>query len=89
MSFETHKPASYPGTTVPAIDAEAINYSGGDQTLVRACRALYIGSAGNLQVVMRGGSTVTFSNMVAGTIYPFSVTKILQASGTAAGVVLY
>jgi hypothetical protein len=73
----------------PAVGAVAINYGSGDQTLPTQSRAIYIGTAGTLKVDMADGSTVTFSNLAAGTIYPIAITKIYQTgSTTAAGLVL-
>ncbi len=89
MAFADQRPASWPNTSVPAVDAETISYGGGNHTLARASRAIYIGTAGNLNVTFRGGTTVVLSNLAAGTIYPISVTVVLQASSTAAGVALY
>jgi len=89
MAFNDHVPQNWPDSDVPAIDGEAISYGGGDQTLTRASRAIYIGTAGHLVVVMRGGTSLTFSNLAAGTIYPISCTQITASGSTAAGVVLY
>ena len=72
----------------PADGALAIDYSGGNQTLTTQSRGIYIGTAGNLKVDMGDGTTVTFSNLVAGTIYPLAVKKIYQTGSTAAGLVL-
>lgn len=72
----------------PATGAVAIDYSGGNQTLAVEARGIYISTAGHLNVTMRDGQTVLFSNLAAGQVYPFGVTAILQASSTAAGVVL-
>jgi hypothetical protein len=73
----------------PAQGAVAISYGGGNQTLATESRGVYIGTAGHLVVDMADGTTsVTFSNLAAGTIYPLAITKIYQAGSTAAGVVL-
>jgi hypothetical protein len=72
----------------PAYGAVTIDYSGGDQTLTQYARGVYIGTAGNLKVDLLDGSTATFSNLVAGTVYPFTIKKIYQTGSTAAGVVL-
>lgn len=89
MAFKDHAPGEWPHTTEPAIDGEAISYGSGDQTLTRASRAVYIGTAGHLVVTMRGGTQLTFSNLAAGSIYPISCTAIIQSGSTAAGLVLY
>lgn len=73
----------------PAVGAVAIDYSGGDQEFNVPVRALYIDTAGNLKVDMANGTTVTFENLAAGTIYPIAITKIYQTgSTTAAGLAL-
>lgn len=72
----------------PAMGGVAISYGGGNQVLATYGRAIYIGTAGNLAVVMVDGTAVTFSNLLAGTVYPFAVRQITQAGSTAAGVVL-
>lgn len=73
----------------PAQGAVAIDYSGGDQVLATESRGIYIDTAGNLKVDMADGTTVTFENLAAGTIYPIAITKIYQTgSTTAAGLVL-
>lgn len=50
-------------------------------------RALYIGQAGHVAVVMKGGQTVTFSNVPAGSLLPIRVTRVL-ATGTTAGLII-
>lgn len=72
----------------PAQGAVAIDYSGGNQTLTTESRGVYIGTAGHLKVDMADGTTVTFSNLAAGTIYPLAFKKIYQTGSTAAGLVL-
>lgn len=73
----------------PPVGAVAISYGGGDQELTVPARAVYIGTAGHLKVDMVDGTTVTFSNMAAATVYPMYITKIYQTGSTAAGLVLY
>lgn len=47
-------------------------------------RALYVGGAGNLSVVMAGdGATVVFTAVPAGTVLPISVMRV-NATGTTA-----
>lgn len=50
-------------------------------------RALYIGSSGDVTVIMQGGQTVTFTGMVAGQIYPLRVGRVKAAGTTAAAIV--
>lgn len=73
----------------PVVGAVAISYGGGDQTFTQNPRGVYIGTAGHLKVDLIDGSTaITFSNLAAGQIYPFAITKIYQSGSTAAGVAL-
>lgn len=72
----------------PAVGAIAIDYSGGNQVLDPSGRAVYIATAGNLNVVMQDGSTVLFSNLVAGQIYAIAIKQVTQTNSTAAGLVL-
>jgi len=72
----------------PAENAVVIDYSGGDQALTNASRALIIGTAGNLKVDMVGtGSAITLP--VPAGIIPIRVKKIYQTGSSAAGVVIY
>lgn len=81
---------------LPSIAAahSAVVVTPSDVTLIPPTRALYVGSGGNLTVLMAnanadtGGdiASVTFSNVVAG-ILPIQVIKVL-ATGTTASSVL-
>ena len=69
--------------------AVAINYSGGDQSLAKYCRGVYISTGGNLAVRFADDSAdVTLVGLVAGQWYPFCLAIIRQTSSTAAGHVL-
>lgn len=49
------------------------------------CRRVYVGSSGNVKVDLANGSTLTFSDVPAGSLLPVSVTKIYStANGTTA-----
>lgn len=81
--------AHQPGLTSPATHAFAVTPS--DVTpLPQTCRAIYIGSGGNLSVVMASGETVGFTAIQAGMIYPLRLSQV-RATGTTAGglVALY
>lgn len=71
--------------TVSAFDARVV--TPGDSTVLAPTRALYIGNTGNLAVTMAYGTTLTFTNVPAGSILPIQVTKVL-ATGTTATAVL-
>ena len=51
------------------------------------CRGIYVGGAGNIVVVKPGGSTVTFSGALAGTIIPIQAIRVNSTSTTATNLV--
>ncbi|HEV7344553.1 MAG TPA: hypothetical protein VGN60_02855 [Devosia sp.] len=53
-----------------------------DETdLEEVTRAIFVGGAGNLTVVLKSGATVTFANIVAGgVILPLRATRVLTSS---------
>lgn len=50
-------------------------------------RALYVGGAGNLAVIMVGGETVTLTAVPAGTLLPIRVDRVLAIGTTATAIV--
>lgn len=65
----------------PAIGAVAVV---NDVTIVPAyCRGLYVGTTGNVSVIMSNNTTATFVAVQAGTVLPIRV-KQVTASGTTA-----
>lgn len=74
---------SAPDPTKPAVDALAVNYGGGDQTLAFPCRGIFVGGAGNLACRLVGASAdVTFTGLSAGVVYPFAISIIRQTNST-------
>lgn len=67
----------------PALGAVAI--PGTDQTFTVAVRAVYVATAGNLQCTMSDGSAVTFVGLLAGSVYPFAITSVVDAGTTITG----
>lgn len=55
--------------------------------LAQTSRAIFVGGAGNLVAVMAGGTTVTFTGVVAGSILPIRVTRINSTNTTATNIV--
>ncbi len=89
MAFADIRPASFPGTAVPAVDAEAISYGGGNQIVSPCSRGILItGGSGSLKVDMISGSTVTLSGLVTGQVYAICVSKIYQTGSDATGFIL-
>lgn len=50
-------------------------------------KGLYVGSAGNLNVVMANGDAITFTSVAAGSLLPLSVKRVNSASTTAANII--
>lgn len=65
------------------VNAQAIDYSGGDQIVSPPSVGLYIGGTGALKVDMANGATVTFTAMPVGLYDGISVKKIYQTGSTA------
>lgn len=80
--------------SAPAVKARAVTKS--DSTIINA-RALYVGGAGNVAVIMQAdatsvggaGTAVTFTAVPAGTFMPVSVEKVMDATTATAIVALY
>jgi hypothetical protein len=73
--------------TVSAHRAAVVTYN--DTGLIENTRALYIGANGNVAVRMTSGTTVTFQGVVAGTILPIQVNRVLTTGTTVtAGAIL-
>jgi hypothetical protein len=55
--------------------------------LTDAVRSVYVGSAGNLRVRMVSGAIVTFTAVLAGTIYPLRIDQVFVTGTTAGGLI--
>lgn len=83
-SFASHAA----GLTAPAKSAVAVTPS--DSTdMTMTSRALYIGGAGNVAVLMDDGSgtPVVFSSVPAGTILPIRAARVRSTGTTATNIV--
>lgn len=69
--------------TSPARGAKAVTPSDADDLPDGACRALYVGGAGNVSVVTLDGDEVTFVGVAAGTALPVRLTAV-KSTGTTA-----
>ena len=79
-------PGGIVGAVSPARGAEAITY---DTAVTNGvCRALYVGAAGNVSVVMADGETVVFTAVNAGSVLPIQVRQVTTANTTVAAAVL-
>ena len=71
--------------TVGAHSASTVTPS--DSTVLPCTRALYVGTTGNLAVVMADDeNTITFSNVPVG-IFPVQVIKVMSTNTTASNIV--
>jgi hypothetical protein len=68
----------------PAISV--LNITPSNTTVLNPTRAIYVGVAGNLNVVMYDGTTAIFNALAAG-MYPLSVTKVMATSTTATNII--
>lgn len=50
-------------------------------------RGIWVGVAGNVNVVMEGGGTVLFTGALAGTVIPVRATQVASTSTTATNLV--
>jgi hypothetical protein len=70
----------------PASNGEAVTPHDSN-TLTYVSRALYVGGAGDVAVILLGGQTLTFSAVPAGTILPVRA-KQVKSTGTTATLIL-
>jgi hypothetical protein len=67
--------------------AQAVTKS--DSTTYSPTKAIWVGTAGDLAVIMADDdSAVTFEDVAAGSLLPFSVTKVMSTNTTASGIVV-
>ena len=48
---------------------------------------IYLGTSGDLSVVMKNGTEITFKSLAAGVIHPLSVTKVKTTNTTASNII--
>ena len=73
-------------TTGPAVGGFAVTPSD-TAVFAQPTRGLYVGTAGDVAVLLLDGTAVTFSAMLAGVIHPLRATQIRATGTTAAGLV--
>ncbi|ORE90779.1 spike base protein, RCAP_Rcc01079 family [Acuticoccus yangtzensis] len=72
--------------TAPAVDAFPITPN--DSTdLTQAVRALYVGGAGDVNLITGNGSTVTFTGLTGSMVLPVTTTRVRASGTTATGIV--
>lgn len=80
-----------PNNINPGLEAPAQNFAAvtphDTNELAYITRALYVGSAGDVQVVGMTSGTVTFVGVPAGSLLPVRVRQVLEAGTTAGDIV--
>ena len=77
---------SSPSLSGPAAHGFAVTPN--DATsLAETTRALYVGSAGAVAVLMASGASVTFAGVAAGTMLPVRVTKVMTTGTSATDII--
>lgn len=75
-----------PSLSGPAAHAFAVTPNNSTD-LPETTRALYVGGSGAIAAVMASGASVTFTAVVAGTILPVRVNRVLSTGTTATAIV--
>ena len=73
--------------TSPPEDAEEVIPSDSAGATGHVTRAIYVGTAGDVSVLMQGGATVTLTGVQAGSFLPLRVRQVLQTGTTAGDIV--
>jgi hypothetical protein len=58
-----------------------------EESLPHTTRALYVGGAGDVAVLLQGGAEVTFRGLQAGSLIPIRIDRVKHAGTTATGLV--
>ena len=74
-----------PATDGPLVGGFAVTPAVADLPVVT--RALMVGGAGDVAVVLRNGNQITLPGLQPGAVYPIRVTRVLVAGTTATGIV--
>lgn len=80
MAFEDYKGSAW---NRPVMDAVAVTASA-DPFAQGMCRALYLGTAGDVTITLRDGSSVTMKNLAAGVWHPVTATHVTALANSAA-----
>ena len=81
--FKTHARS----LTSPPEDAASITPGDAGSELSHVTRALYVGVAGDLALLMQGGATVVLRGVPSGSFLPLRVRQVLAAGTSADGIV--
>lgn len=74
------------GLDSPAQHAAAVTPND-DTDLTKVTRALFVGTGGNIVVIMAGGETVTFTGVLSGSVLPFRIARVKSTLTTAQNIV--
>jgi len=67
---------------------KAITISPSDTLTLEVTSGLYLGTSGDVSVMMKDGSNVIFKSLASGVIHPICVTKVKATGTTAANIVV-
>jgi hypothetical protein len=81
MPADTHEREYGATTAIPVITKDSADLS------IGFSRALYIGGTGSLSVKMLDGMNITFPSVVAGSVLPLCVTRVLTTGTTATNII--
>lgn len=68
----------------PALNAQEVT---NDVDLPYATSGLYVGTGGDVEVIMKAGNTVVFPDVPSGSILPIRITRVVDANTTALGLI--
>lgn len=74
------------GFEQPARDAKAVT-PGSSALASGVCKALYVGTAGDVNVITEAGTTVLFAGVTAGSVLPIRCSHVLSTSTDADDIV--
>lgn len=74
-------------TPNPAVEAVVATVGQNFTTSVKVARALYIGAAGDVTLILPNDDPVQFKNVIAGTILPVRCKQVSVASASPANIV--
>ena len=78
-------PAQTPSLLGPIENGFSVTPADGSD-MAQVSRALWVGGAGNLSVVTRGGDTITLVGVAAGTLLPIRATRVRSTGTTATNI---
>lgn len=82
MGNQTH-----PSPTFPQFPGGAVAVSTASDNILAKISVIYVGGAGNVNVLTAQNDTVTFYGLNAGTVIPVQVVKVFSSGTTATNLV--